>query len=109
MSINIHTLTINPHAHTRHPGLAGNPLSDFRQLSLLSPPALPSLRCLSLSDIHFGRCPLADDEGYRAFVVTALTQVCVCLLCVVYVCVCAGGLGGGGVRVGEWFCECLHT
>lgn len=56
-----------------HTGLAGNPLSDFSELSKLAP--LPSLRCLSLSDIHFGRCPVADDDGYRAFVVTTLVQV----------------------------------
>ncbi|KAJ1443985.1 hypothetical protein B484DRAFT_321269, partial [Ochromonadaceae sp. CCMP2298] len=53
--------------------LAGNPISDFRELKRLG--GNSALAALTLSDIHFGRCPLADEEGYREFVVLQLPQV----------------------------------
>jgi Leucine-rich repeat (LRR) protein len=54
-------------------GLAGNPVSDFKELKRLN--ACGGLRALSMSDIHFGRCPIADEAGYQEFVVLHLPQV----------------------------------
>ena len=54
-------------------GLAGNPINDFAELKKLS--VLEKLKALSLSDIHFGRCPVVDDKGYREFVICFLRQV----------------------------------
>lgn len=54
-------------------GLAGNQITDFKELKRLA--TLTSLRALSMSDIHFGRCPLADEAGYQEFVVLHLPQV----------------------------------
>lgn len=45
--------------HITNLGLAGNPISDFAQLQKLA--TLQSLKELSLSDIHFGRCTLVDE------------------------------------------------
>jgi len=54
-------------------GLAGNPISDFEELRRLVP--LQKLHSLSLSDIHFGRCPLADESKYKEFVLTTFKQI----------------------------------
>jgi Leucine-rich repeat (LRR) protein len=54
-------------------GLAGNPVSDFKELKRLN--VCGGLRALSMSDIHFGRCPIADEAGYQEFVVLHLPQV----------------------------------
>jgi len=64
--------------------LAGNPIIDFKELKRLSQCTYkvknvypsqslssslqltllgPVLRTLSLSDIHFGRCPIVDENG----------------------------------------------
>jgi hypothetical protein len=56
-----------------HLGLAGNEVSDFKELKRLS--SCPGLRALSLSDIHFGRCPIVDEQGYQEFIVLHLGQV----------------------------------
>jgi Leucine-rich repeat (LRR) protein len=54
-------------------GLAGNQITDFKEMKRLS--ACPGLRNLSMSDIHFGRCPIADEAGYQEFIVLHLPQV----------------------------------
>lgn len=54
-------------------GLAGNPLQDLQDLRALE--GCARLRELSLSDIHFGRAPVADCEGYREFATLHLRQV----------------------------------
>mgnify|MGYP000262303209 CR=1 FL=1 len=54
-------------------GLAGTQIADFKELKRLS--SCTGLRSLSLSDIHFGRCPIADEAGYQEFVVLHLPQV----------------------------------
>ena len=54
-------------------GLAGNNISEFEELNKLS--MLTKLLQLSLSDIHFGRCPVTDESGYKEFVVTCLPSV----------------------------------
>ena len=61
------------HALLRYLGLAGNQISDFKELKRLS--ICNALRALSLSDIHFGRCPIADEVGYQEFIVLHLPQV----------------------------------
>lgn len=53
--------------------VGGCPIDDFRELRRLAP--LTKLKALSLSDIHFGRCPIAGDSGYKHFVATQLPQI----------------------------------
>ena len=48
-------------------GLAGNPIGEFKELKRLS--SCKRLRDISFSDIHFGRCPIAEEEGYRDFII----------------------------------------
>ena len=54
-------------------GLAGNPIMDVDQIRKLC--ACPNLHDISFSDIHFGRSPVADNAGYKEFVVLHLRQV----------------------------------
>ena len=54
-------------------GLAGNQIVDFKELKRFS--VCSALRAVSFSDIHFGRCPIADEAGYQEFVVLHLPQV----------------------------------
>lgn len=54
-------------------GLSGNPINDYSEVKKLA--ALTNLRDLSLSDIHFGRCPVTDEPGYKEFVLCYLRQV----------------------------------
>jgi Leucine-rich repeat (LRR) protein len=56
-----------------HLGLAGNSVSDFSEVRRLS--SLPALASLSLQDIHFGRCPVTDEDGYKEFVACHLPRV----------------------------------
>jgi hypothetical protein len=65
-------------------GLAGNMIADFEELHKLSaiPSSLPSpsssspaLTNLSLVDVHFGRCPVAAEAGYKDFVLTYLPNI----------------------------------
>ena len=56
-------------------GVAGNPIRNLAGLQRLQ--TLPSLRALSLTDLHFGSCPVASTEGYRHFVVAAVPQLTV--------------------------------
>ena len=56
-------------------GLAGNLIKDFSELKKLV--LLPKLKELSISDIHFGRCPIANESGLREFVCCYLNQVSV--------------------------------
>lgn len=56
-----------------HLGLAGNNVSDFAEVRRLS--GLPRLAALSLQDIHFGRCPVTDEEGYEEFIACHLPSV----------------------------------
>ena len=53
--------------------LAGNPITDFAELRKLS--SLNRLKSLSLSDIHFGRCPIVEEKGYKEFILCFLRQV----------------------------------
>lgn len=53
--------------------LAGNPIDSFKELKRLTP--LTNLRDLALSDIHFGRSLLADEQGYKEFILVNLRQV----------------------------------
>jgi len=55
--------------------VAGNPIRNLAGLQRLQ--ALPSLRSLSLEDLHFGSCPVAATEGYRHFVVATVPQLTV--------------------------------
>lgn len=54
-------------------GLAGNRIHDLREVRRLT--SLPRLKEVSFTDIHFGRCPIADEEGYRQYIVLQLRQV----------------------------------
>jgi hypothetical protein len=54
-------------------GIAGNPISDFKELNCLS--SLSKLVELSLSDVHFGRAPLTDDEGYKEYIICHVPAV----------------------------------
>ena len=56
-----------------HLGIAGNPISDFSELNALA--GLTSLQQLTCSDIHFGRCPIVEDDGYATFLRTHLPQL----------------------------------
>jgi protein phosphatase 1 regulatory subunit 7 len=56
-----------------HLNVAGNIISDFSELRRLS--SLHSLTKLSFQDIHFGRCPVTDSEGYKEFILCHLKQV----------------------------------
>ena len=47
-------------------GMAGNPISDFSELKKLT--NMTNLQELSLNDVHFGRCLVAEDKGYKEFV-----------------------------------------
>ena len=53
--------------------LAGNPISDYRDLPRLA--RLPSLESVGFRDAHFGSCPIAEREGYRDAVLGALRHV----------------------------------
>lgn len=54
-------------------GMAGNPISDFSELKKLT--NMTNLQELSLNDVHFGRCLVADDKGYKEFVLCFLRGV----------------------------------
>lgn len=54
-------------------GLAGNKIGDLREVRKLT--ALSRLKDVSFTDIHFGRCPIADEDGYRQYIVLQLRQV----------------------------------
>ena len=49
-------------------GLAGNPIDEFGELHKLC--QLRRLRELSCADIHFGSCPIAEQPGYKDFVLS---------------------------------------
>jgi Leucine-rich repeat (LRR) protein len=53
--------------------LAGNLISDFQEVRRLS--VIPSLSVVAFQDIHFGRCPIADQDGYKEFILNHLSQV----------------------------------
>jgi hypothetical protein len=56
-----------------HFNVSGNLISDFAEIRRLS--SLPKLSKLSFQDIHFGRCPVTDSEGYKEFILCHLKQV----------------------------------
>lgn len=56
-------------------GLAGNPISSFFEMQKLF--GLLKLRELSFNDIHFGRSSIADDNGYKEFVLCYMRHICV--------------------------------
>jgi protein phosphatase 1 regulatory subunit 7 len=53
--------------------VAGNNISDFNDLHRLS--SLTKLSALSLQDVHFGRCPIVDDSGYKNFCICYFPQL----------------------------------
>ena len=53
--------------------IAGNPITEFVELRRLS--VLSNLKDLSFQDIHFGRCPIVDDNGYKEFIACYLKYV----------------------------------
>lgn len=53
--------------------VAGNPITEFSELKRLT--FLPQLKELTMHDIHFGRCPIVDDPGYKSFILCYLRQV----------------------------------
>ena len=53
--------------------VAGNPISDFSELTILK--RLPKLIELCLTDVHFGRTPITDHEGYKEYVICHLQSV----------------------------------
>ena len=53
--------------------LSGNPITDFAELNKLK--KLTRLMSLSLSDVHFGRCPISEEPTYKEYVLTSLKQV----------------------------------
>ena len=54
-------------------GLAGNPINDFKEIKRLS--SCNGLKSVTFTDIHFGRCPIADEQGYIEFILLHLPQV----------------------------------
>lgn len=56
-----------------HLGLAGNLIFDLRQVKKLQP--CTKLRQVSFTDIHFGRCPIVDEDGYKEYLLLQLKQV----------------------------------
>lgn len=54
-------------------GLSGNPISDFSELKKIVP--LESVEVLSLNDVHFGVCDVANLDGYRNFVMCFLPHI----------------------------------
>ena len=55
--------------------LAGNPISDFGELQRLSSHNFPHLTSLSLTDVHFGRCPVSDDHNYKDYILNNLSNI----------------------------------
>ena len=61
--------------------MTGNPIVDFNEVKRIG--SLESLTDLSMNDIHFGRCPVVDEAGYRDYVLlhcpglTVLDGVCI--------------------------------
>lgn len=53
--------------------LGGNMISDYSELHRLQ--GLGNLTSLALQDVHFGRCPIVDDSGYRNFCVCYMPQI----------------------------------
>lgn len=54
-------------------GLAGNPISNMQEIKRLTNCA--KLIDISFSDIHFGRCPLSEEKGFREYVLLQLKQL----------------------------------
>ena len=53
--------------------LSANAMADFKDLQCLA--KLPALSDISFSDLLFGRSPLANQDGYRNFVIFYLKQI----------------------------------
>jgi Leucine-rich repeat (LRR) protein len=53
--------------------LAGNPVSDIYETKRLS--SLQHLSNLSFCDVHFGKCPIFDEDGYNEFIILNLRQI----------------------------------
>jgi Leucine-rich repeat (LRR) protein len=53
--------------------VSGNKIADFNEIHRLA--GLNKLSALSLSDVHFGRCPIADDPAYKKFCICYLPQL----------------------------------
>lgn len=61
-----------------HLNVSGNLISDFAEVRRLS--SLTMLNRLAFQDIHFGRCPVTDSDGYKEFVLSHLKQVIITLI-----------------------------
>eukprot|EP01041_Mallomonas_annulata_P009742 gene9742-20259_t len=53
--------------------ISGNQISEYIEIRKLS--SLLRLRDLSFQDIHFGRCVIVDDDGYKDFIICYLKQI----------------------------------
>lgn len=62
-------------ASLRRLSIAGNPIVQLKELMKLE--VLPNLRDFTASDIHFGRCPVCQDSGYREFLLCNLRQLAI--------------------------------
>lgn len=54
-------------------GIAGNLISDLREVKKLQ--HCTKLRSVTFTDIHFGRCPIVDEDGYKEYLLLQLKQV----------------------------------
>lgn len=53
--------------------MSANPIQSLVEVKHLLP--LPRLTHLSFSDIHFGKCSIVDEEGYKNYLILLLKQV----------------------------------
>ena len=53
--------------------IAGNPITDFAEVRKLK--SLVRLRSLTMNDVHFGKCPLANESIYREFITNTLKNL----------------------------------
>ena len=57
----------------RNISIAGNPISDFAEVRKLK--SLKRLKSLTMSDVHFGKCPLANEPAYKEFITNTLKNL----------------------------------
>ncbi len=53
--------------------LAGNPISELKEVQKLI--SCPRIQEVSFSDIHFGRCPIMDEEGFREYLILQFKSI----------------------------------
>lgn len=54
-------------------GLSANPVVDLYEVDRLE--NLAELRHLTFYDIHFGKCPITDQDGYTEYILLSLNQL----------------------------------